>query len=90
MKRPKLNDLTIDRAATRNLRAQLKKNKNIKITINVDAGTLASIRTRGGKTLFPYYQFLGQLLKKNSDDTAISRLDRIERELKKIKRQIAA
>jgi len=90
MKQPKVNDLTIDRAGTRQLRAQLKKNKKIKITINVDAASLGSVRNIGGKTSLPYHGFLSQLLKEHLDEKAISRLNRIERELKKLKRRIAA
>ena len=90
MKQPKLNNLTIDRVGTRQLRTQLKKSKKIKITINFDAASLRFVRKIDGKTSPPYHQLISQLLKENLDDNALSRLDRIERELKKLKRQIAA
>ena len=89
-KQPKMSSLKIDRAGTQNLRAKLKKTKTIKIVINVNAGNLNSLSKYPGKQLAPYYQLLGQLLKTKLDDSASSRLDRVERELKILKRHIAA
>ena len=90
MKQPKLTDLVIDRAGTRNLRSQLNKTKKIKITIHIDAVSSDLKRKRGGPTSLPYQRILTQLLNENSTEKAASRLDRIEKELKKLKRQIAA
>ena len=90
MKTPKLAELKIDRAGTKNLRARLGRTKHIKITIRVDAGKFRSLSTISGRKLPAYYRLIGQLLKTKLDDIAASRLDRIERELKKLKRQIAA
>ena len=90
MKRPKLSDLKIDYAGTKNLRAQLRETKKIKITINFDTSSLGATGKSGGKTSPPYSRFLSQLFKDNLDKRAISRLDRLEKELKKLKRQIAA
>ena len=90
MKQPKLSDLTIDVAGTRNLRSQLNKTKKFKITIHIDAVSLESMRKRGSQTSLPYQRILTQLLNENSNEKAASRLDRIEKELKKLKRQIAA
>jgi hypothetical protein len=78
MKQPKMSSLTIDRAGTQSLRAKLQKTKTIKIVINVDAGNLSSLSKSPGKRLPPYFQLLGQLLKTKLDDTATSRLDRVE------------
>jgi hypothetical protein len=90
MKPPKLAALKIDRQGTKNLRTKLRKTKNIKITIHVDAGNLGSLSTMTARKLPAYYRLIGQLLKKKLDDHAASRLDRVERELRKLKRQIAA
>ena len=92
MKQPNLNNLTIDYSGTRKLRSQLKKTKKIKITINIDERSLTYLRKASGQSAIPYQQILSQVLR----DTVIergeakSRLDRIERELEKLKRQIAA
>lgn len=90
MKQPKLSDLKIDAAGTRNLRSELNKTKKIKITIHIDAVGSDSTREKGGRTALPYQRILTQLLTENSNEKAASRLDRIEKELKKLKRQIAA
>lgn len=92
MKQPKLNDLTIDHVGTRKLRAQMKKARNIKITINIDEQSLARVRKGSGQSAIPYQQILSQILKEAAfeKDEARSRLDRIEREIEKLKRQIAA
>jgi predicted DNA binding CopG/RHH family protein len=92
MKQPKLNDLTTDPAGTRKLRAQMKKARNIKITINIDEQSLARVRKGFGRSAIPYQQILSQVLKETAIENgeARSRLDRIEREIEKLKRQIAA
>lgn len=90
MKPPKINNLRIDRAGSKSLRARLKKTKAIKITIHLDARSLSSLEKIGDKRLLPYYESLGQFLKVKPDNTAVSRLERIEKEIKKLKRQIAA
>jgi hypothetical protein len=46
MKQPKTSDLVIDRAGTRAVRAQLKRAKTIKITINIDQDSLALFAKR--------------------------------------------
>jgi len=92
MKQPKLKDLVIDRAGTRKLRSQLDKTKRIKISINFDERSLTFLRKVSGRSALPYQQILSHVLKETTGDTgaAKSRLDRIERELKKLKRRIAA
>ena len=92
MKQPNLNSLRIDYSGTRKLRAELKKTKKIKITIDIDERSLRLLRKVSGQSAIPYQQILSQVLR----DTVIergeakSRLDRIERELEKLKRRIAA
>jgi len=89
-KQPKLSDLVIDHAGTRNIRSQLKKTKKIKITIHIDAVGSDFKRKMGGQMTLSYQHILTQLLKDDANKNAASRLDRIEKELKKLKRQIAA
>jgi len=92
MKQPKLNDLTIDHAGTRKLRARLKKAKNIKITINIDERSLTLARKVYGQLGIPYQRILSQVLEEAAINKGEShaRLNRIEREIEKLKRQIAA
>ena len=92
MKQPKLNDLTIDPAGTRKLRSQLTKSKKIRITINVDQQSLTFLRKASRQSAPPYLRLLNQVLKEGTTYTGETkaRLDRIERELEKLKRQVAA
>ena len=92
MKQPKLNDLVVDPRGTKQMRSQMKKARRIKITINIDEDSLVLLRKISGQTGAPYQQLLNQVLKEGLSrrSDAESRLDRIERELKRIKRKIAA
>ena len=92
MKQPKLSDLRIDHSGTKRIRADAAKGKKIKITINIDQDSLNELRKISGKTGTPYQKLLNQVLKEglNKRDESESRLDLIERELKKLKKMIAA
>ena len=91
MKQPKLTNLTIDYEGTRKLRAQMKRSRSVKITINIEEQP-ARAQKNSGRPAIPYQRILSQVLKEASLEKADaqSRLDRIERELAKLKRQIAA
>ncbi len=92
MKQPKFSDLVIDPKGTREIRSALKKARKIKITINVDEDSLALLRKMSSETGAPYQKLLNQILKEglSKRSEADSRLDRIEKELQRIKRKIAA
>ncbi len=92
MKQPKLNELVIDRRGTKEIRSKMKRSKKIKITINVDEDSLVLLRKMSGETGAPYQKLLNQILKEglSKRTEAESRLDRIEKELKRIKRELAA
>ncbi len=92
MKQPKLHDLVIDRRSTTEIRSKMKRARKIKITINVDEDSLALLRKMSSETGAPYQRLLNQILKEglSKRSEAESRLDRIEKELKRIKRKIAA
>ncbi len=92
MKQAKLNELVIDRRGTKEIRSKMKRSKKIKITINVDEDSLVLLRKMSSETSAPYQKLLNQILKDglSKRSEAESRLDRIEKELKRIKREIAA
>ena len=92
MKQPKLSDLVIDPKGTREIRSAMKKARKIKITINVDEDSLVLLRKMSSETGAPYQKLLNQILKEglSKRSEAESRLDRIERELQRLKRNIAA
>ena len=92
MRQPKKEDLKFNKKETEYIRKKIDKSKSIKITINIDAESLKEIKTMSDKTGVPYQRLLNKLLheglsrKKSSN----SRLDRLEREIKKIKELLAA
>ncbi len=92
MKRPNLNDLVIDRTGTRTTRKRLEKARTIKITIHIDQNSLVLLQKKSGQSHVPYQPLLDQVLIAglSQKTQAESRLDRIEKELKKLKRRIAA
>ncbi len=92
MKQPKLNELVIDRRGTKENRSKMKRSKKIKVTINVDEDSLVLLRKMSSETGAPYQKLLNQILKEglSKRTEAESRLDRIEKELKRIKRELAA
>jgi ABC-type Fe2+-enterobactin transport system substrate-binding protein len=92
MKQPNLNDLVIDRIGTRTTRKRLKKARTIKITIHIDQDTLVRLQKKSWQSRVSYQPLLNQVLIAGlrHKTQAESRLDRIEKELKKLKRRIAA
>jgi predicted DNA binding CopG/RHH family protein len=91
MKQPKLSDLRLDQAGTRKIRAATR-NGSVKITINIDRDSLALLRTMAENTGIPYQRLLNALLKEGlkERETIPSRIERIEQELRKMKRRLAA
>ena len=92
MRQPKLNELVIYRSGTKEIRSKMKRSRKIKITINVDEDSLVLLRKMSSETGAPYQKLLNQILKEglSKRSEAESRLDRIEKELRRIKREIAA
>lgn len=92
MKQPKMNDLVIDRKGTKHIRAQAAKTEKVKITINIDQDSLEALRKMAGSTGASYQKLLNQILKEGlvEHTTSESRLARVEKELEKLKRKMAA
>lgn len=92
MREPKLKDLTVDEAGTARLRAQMAREKAVKITIMIDTKSLSSLRKASKQTGVPYHALVSRVLKKGlSKQTATeSRLDQLEREVKRMKRILVA
>jgi len=92
MKQPKLGDLRIDPKGTKAMRKMMAKSKKIKITINVDADLLLQLKHMAEEIGTPYQSLLNRVLK----DAVItkkdegSRLDRLEREIERLKKKISA
>jgi len=91
MKQPNLSDLRVDHAGTRRIRAAARKGF-VKITINIDRDSLTLLRAMAEETGVPYQRLINTLLKEGlkGRETIQSRVDRLEHELKKVKRSLAA
>lgn len=92
MKQPKLSDLKIDSKGTKALRKMMTKAKKIKITVNVDEDILTELRQMAEEAGTPYQSLLNKVLKdaimgKKAEGT---RLDRLEREVERLKKKISA
>lgn len=84
--------MKIDKAGTAKIRAALAGDKTVKVTINIDAESLRSLKRISQRTGVPYQTLLARLMKEsiNGRGSTESRLDRLERELKRMKRILVA
>ncbi len=92
MRKPKISNLKVDTAGTRRLRGEMARRESVKITINVDADSLAKLKALSADSGVPYQRLLNSLLRErlSQADTVHSRLDRIEKELARVKKTLAA
>ncbi len=92
MKQPNLSHLKIDRGATKKIRTALSKKNRVTITVNLDTESLKTLQTLSKKSGIPYQRLLNSVLTSNLtlQESIQSRLDRLEQELRKIKRHVAA
>ncbi len=92
MKEPKLNELAIDDKGTQQIRRKMAASRSIKITINIDKSNLEILRAKAAKTGVPYQRLLNQFLNSalQNDAQTESRLDRLEREITRLKKKIVA
>ncbi len=92
MKQPKLNEMKIYIHGTKSMRAKAAKAKKIKITINIDEDVLSSLRGKAATTGVPYQSLLNRLLRNAIDQAneGESRLDKLEREMKNLKKKLSA
>ena len=92
MKQPKQGNLKINQRETGRIRSAMGGKKSIKITVNIDAETLQTLRSVSEQTGVPYQRLMNRLLKESleRDSDTTSRLSRLEREVKALKKKIAA
>lgn len=88
MKEPK--KIKMSKKETQSIRSMAKKSKKVKITINMDIDSIESARKVSKQTGIPYQRVLNQLLKEALENRqeAESRMDRLEKELKQLKKKI--
>ena len=92
MKQPNFRHLRIDRVATKKISTALSKKRQVTITVNLDTDSLKALKTLSSKTGIPYQRLLNTVLTTNvtQQESIQSRLNRLEQELRKIKRHVAA
>lgn len=92
MKEPKTADLEFDAKGTRQVRRIAARKQAVKITINIDSEALAILRAQSAKTGIPYQRLLNQVLMRalRKDAQTEGRLDRLEKELNRLKRTLVA
>ena len=92
MREPTLRNLKVDAPETTKIRRAMKKQKLVKITINLDADSLAAVKKEASASGVPYQRLLNKLLKESlaSKRATESRIDRLERELREVKKRLAA
>ena len=91
MKQKTKSKLTIDWVGTKAIRASMASRKFVKITINVDATSLSTLKKESEKSGVPYQRLLNALLKEGIEKKHTeSRLDKLEKEVERVKRKLAA
>lgn len=92
MRKPSVKNLRDNPKETRRIRSALARRKSVKITINIDSGSLAELRRLSTESGVPYQRLLNQVLREGlaSRTKTESRLARLERELEQVKKQVAA
>ena len=92
MKQPNLSHLKIDRGATKKIRTALSKKNRVTITVNLDTESLKALQTLSKESRIPYQRLLNTVLTTSvtQQESIQSHLDRLEQELRKIKRRVAA
>lgn len=92
MKQPKLSNLKIDTKGTKAMRKAMAKTKKIKITVNLDEDLLMELRQMAEEAGTPYQSLLNKVLKEavTGKKAEGSRLDRLEREVERLRKKISA
>ena len=92
MRKPSISKLKVDSVGTRKIQAEMATRGSVKITINVDANSLAKLKRLSAESGVPYQRLLNSILKERLTKTSSmhSRLDRVEKELKQVKKKLAA
>jgi predicted DNA binding CopG/RHH family protein len=92
MKQPKIDQLKLDSAGTRKMRRKVASTKKLKITINFDSDVLLKLRDLAEKRGVPYQTLMNRLVREalNQNKDELSRLEKLEKEVKKLKLKLAA
>ena len=91
MKQPKLDELKISNKGTKQIRDKMARADKIKITVNIDADIIYSLKKTAEETGVPYQTLLNRVLRValEKHHAEENRLNRIEREIETLKKKIA-
>jgi len=92
MKKPALSDMQRADGETRRIRSARINPQSIKITINIDADSMTRLREISEQSGVPYQRLLNKFLTEGLEKNSVmeSRLTKLETELAKLKRKVAA
>jgi len=92
MKKPNLKNLKVHKAKTDQIRSAMAQNRSVKITINIEAETLARLKSMADESGVPYQRLLNKTLIEGlaGKSTLEARVKQMEKEIKALKKQIAA
>jgi len=92
MKKPNVSQLKHDVAETGRIHAGMRGPQSVKITININSETLQQLREMAMQTGVPYQRLLNRILKEGlgKSGSTETRLDKIEKELERLKKKLAA
>jgi hypothetical protein len=84
--------MKVDAPGTERLRAAAAAGRSVKITINVDADSLAKLKKLSADSGVPYQRLVNRILRERLAhvETIEARLERIEKELVRVKKTLAA
>lgn len=92
MKEPKASDLRFNKKKTLEVREKASQSKKIRITIYLDEELVTKLKkealSRGGKYQSLLNSILSQALANRTSE--VDRIEKLERELKKLKKKVAA
>ena len=92
MKQPKLSELALNIEGTKKIRDMASKSQKVKITINIDKNSLDSLKEIALKSGGSYQKILNEIVKNGIDkhNDSESRLQKLEKEVAKIKKKLTA
>lgn len=92
MKQPNPRKLKVNQVETEKIRSKMMDSRPVKITINIEAKSLQELRKLSKDSGVPYQRLLNRMLKEGlaGKQKTESRLDQLEKELRRLKQKIAA
>ncbi|MCO6430794.1 MAG: hypothetical protein J5J00_08025 [Deltaproteobacteria bacterium] len=92
MKKPNLKSLKLNEVETKHIRSNMAKQKSVKITININADTLGKLRAIADESGIPYQRLINRTLTESlaGQNHNSERIERIEKELRALKKKLVA